>query len=44
VLREHPELKDLNRLTLLESVKCVRLVLWDEKARRLIAFKDLRHA
>jgi omega-6 fatty acid desaturase (delta-12 desaturase) len=44
VLREHPELKDVNRLTLLESVKCVRLVLWDEKARRLIAFNDLRHA
>lgn len=44
VLREHPELNDVNRLTLLESLKCVRLALWDEKARRLIAFKDLRHA
>jgi len=34
----------MNRLTLLESLKCVRLVLWDEEARRMIAFKDLRHA
>ena len=44
VLREQPELNDVNRLTLLESLKCVRLVLWDEETRRLIAFKDLRHA
>jgi omega-6 fatty acid desaturase (delta-12 desaturase) len=42
VLREHPELNDVNRLTLIESLKCVRLVLWDEQTRRLIAFRDLR--
>ena len=30
VLRDHPELKDIGRLTLLESLGCVRLVLWDE--------------
>jgi omega-6 fatty acid desaturase (delta-12 desaturase) len=42
VLCENPELKDVNRLTLFESLKCVRLVLWDEETRRLIAFKDLR--
>lgn len=42
VLREHPELKLVNRLTLLQSLKCVRLSLWDEQARRLISFADLR--
>ena len=42
VLREYPELVDVNRVTLLESLKCVRLVLWDEKTRRLVAFKNLR--
>jgi omega-6 fatty acid desaturase (delta-12 desaturase) len=42
VLREHPELKDVNRLTLLHSFRCVRLSLWDEETRRLISFADLR--
>lgn len=42
VLREHPELKAANRLTLLQSFKCVRLSLWDEETRRLISFADLR--
>jgi omega-6 fatty acid desaturase (delta-12 desaturase) len=42
VLREHPELKAVNRLTLPQSFKCVRLALWDEEARRLISFADLK--
>lgn len=42
VLRDHPELRDVGRLTLLQSLKSVPLVLWDEKLRRLISFKDLR--
>jgi omega-6 fatty acid desaturase (delta-12 desaturase) len=41
VLREYPELKSVNRLTLLQSFKCVQLSLWDEEARRLISFADL---
>ena len=44
VLRDYPELKGVSRLTLLQSFACVRLVLWDEAARRLISFKDLRTA
>ena len=32
VLRDHPELKDVGRITLLQSIGCVRLVLWDEDA------------
>ena len=42
VLRDHPELRDTGRLTLLESFRCVRLALWDETQRRLIAFRDVR--
>ncbi len=40
VLRDHPELGDLGRLKLIESFKCVRLVLWDEGSRRLISFRE----
>jgi acyl-lipid omega-6 desaturase (Delta-12 desaturase) len=42
VMREHPELRDVSRLTLLESFRCVRLVLWDERQRRLVPFHDVR--
>jgi acyl-lipid omega-6 desaturase (Delta-12 desaturase) len=41
VLRNHPELKGIGRLTLLQSFSCVRLVLWDESRRRLISFREL---
>ena len=43
-LREHPELAGTSRLTLLESLRCVRLVLWDENRRRLISFQEMRAA
>ncbi len=42
VLRDYPEFRDLSRLTLLQSLKCVRLALWDEEGQRLIPFKELR--
>ena len=41
-LRDHPELRGISRLTLLQSVQCVRLVLWDEKQRRLVSFRESR--
>jgi omega-6 fatty acid desaturase (delta-12 desaturase) len=41
-LRRHPELANIGRLTLVQSILCVRLVLWDEAARRLISFRELR--
>jgi omega-6 fatty acid desaturase (delta-12 desaturase) len=44
VLRDHPELRAVGRLTLLQSLTCVRLVLWDEGRRRLISFRELRAA
>jgi omega-6 fatty acid desaturase (delta-12 desaturase) len=44
VLRDHPELRNVGRLTLFESFRCVRLVLWDESQRRLVSFREARAA
>jgi acyl-lipid omega-6 desaturase (Delta-12 desaturase) len=40
-LEDHPELRDVGRLTLRQSLACFRLALWDEQSRRLVAFSDL---
>jgi len=40
VLHEHPELCAINRLSLRESFRCVRLVLWDETRRCLVPFQN----
>jgi len=42
VLRDHPELRGIGRLTLLQSFRCVRLALWDEAQHRLVSFRDIR--
>ncbi|HWG04913.1 MAG TPA: fatty acid desaturase, partial [Beijerinckiaceae bacterium] len=42
VLRDHPELRNVGRITLLKSFGCARLALWDEESRRLISFRELR--
>jgi len=42
VLRDHEELKDMGRMTLLESLKCAKLDLWDAGSRRLVSFKEAR--
>lgn len=42
VLRDHPELRELGHITLLQSFWCVRLVLWDEAQRRLVSFREIR--
>ncbi|WP_020179293.1 fatty acid desaturase [Methylopila sp. M107] len=44
VLRDFPELRTIGRLTLLESIKCVPLTLWDEAGQRLISFREFRTA
>ena len=44
VLRDHPQLAAVGRLTLLESFRCVRMVLWDERRRRLVSFARVRRA
>lgn len=41
VLRDHPELRDVGRLTLWESFGCVRLTLWDDRQRQLISFREM---
>ncbi len=42
VLRDHPDLDGIGRLTLLQSLRCVRLVLWDEDRQRLVSFREVR--
>jgi omega-6 fatty acid desaturase (delta-12 desaturase) len=42
VLRDHPELKDVGRLTLWQSFRCVRLALWCETRRRMVSFGEAR--
>ena len=42
VLNDHPELKDVSRVTLADSVKAIRLSLWDEARGRLISFREAR--
>jgi len=38
VLDEHPELREVPTLTLLDSLRCIGLTLWDERKRRLVPF------
>ncbi|MDR4306532.1 fatty acid desaturase [Chelatococcus sambhunathii] len=40
VLRAFPELREIGRVTLRQSLKCVPLSLWDEAGQKLISFKD----
>jgi len=42
VLRDNPELRDIGRLTLWQSLGCVKLTLWDDQQRRLISFHEMR--
>ena len=42
VLRDHPELTAIGRLTLVQSLRCTRLALWDETKRQLISFRQAR--
>jgi omega-6 fatty acid desaturase (delta-12 desaturase) len=42
VLREQVRLADVSRVSLLESVRCARLALWDDCQKRLITFREAR--
>ena len=42
VLRDHAELRNLGRVTFWESIRGMRLVLWDERIQRLVSFRQLR--
>lgn len=41
-LKAHPELKQIGRLTLWQSFKCVKLTLWCEERRKLVSFASRR--
>jgi len=41
VLRDHPELADVGRISIRDSLACVKFVLWDEKRQRLISFEEM---
>lgn len=40
VLRAYPELAGVSRLTMKESLRTLRLTLWDEQSRRLVPFRQ----
>ncbi|HEX4079400.1 MAG TPA: fatty acid desaturase [Rhizomicrobium sp.] len=40
VLRDHPHLKTLGRVTLAQSLRSVNLTLWDETGKTLISFRE----
>ncbi len=42
VLRDHAHLAEAQRLTILQSLRSVKLHLWDEEAKRLITFREAR--
>jgi len=42
VLRDHPEVAAVGRLTLFQSLRCVRRALWDERKQKLVSFREMR--
>lgn len=42
VLRNHPELARVGRISLSESLGCVKLILWDESSGRLVSLRDAK--
>ena len=40
--RDFLELKSIGRISIPESIRGVKLVLWDETQRRLISFREAR--
>jgi len=42
VIRNHPELGEISKLTLRESFACVKLQLWDENRRKLVSYAEAR--
>jgi omega-6 fatty acid desaturase (delta-12 desaturase) len=40
VLRAFPELRQLNRFTMLQTLRPLMLALWDEEERKLVTFRE----
>jgi acyl-lipid omega-6 desaturase (Delta-12 desaturase) len=43
-LRDNPPLREMSRMTILDSLECARRALWDESTRRLVSFREQRWA
>jgi omega-6 fatty acid desaturase (delta-12 desaturase) len=41
VLADYPELRKVGRITLRESLSCVKLSLWDGERKKMVPFRDL---
>ena len=44
ILKDHPELKTVGKLNFVQSLKTVKLALWDEAANRMVSFRMARAA
>ena len=44
VLLDHPALARINRIGLRDSFACAGLALWDERAQRLVSFREARRS
>ena len=42
VLRDHKVLAEAQKLTIRQSLACVKLHLWDEQTRKLVSFREAR--
>lgn len=42
VLQDHPELEEVNRVTLWQSLKAIPLALWDEAGERMVTFRQAK--
>jgi omega-6 fatty acid desaturase (delta-12 desaturase) len=42
VLSDHPELTEIRRLTLGQSLSCIKYRLWDESRQKLVSFAEMR--
>jgi omega-6 fatty acid desaturase (delta-12 desaturase) len=43
-LHDYPELRDIGRLSMMQSLYSVRLVLWDEAHSRLVSFREAQRS
>jgi omega-6 fatty acid desaturase (delta-12 desaturase) len=43
VLRDYPELKAIGRISIADSLASVKLVLWDERHKKLVSFREAGH-
>jgi len=44
VVRDFPELSGIRRLTLWQSISCLKLRLWDEGQQKLVSFAEVRRS